>query len=110
MYRDARLDEYQRLADDPSQNHQLTSDDLDEILEKPLNKLPPVGESEVLDVRSLRWLRRNARTDEDKDYANHCYHTTLIDLWRKYIATTGQTYYPKLSDDLMDQYDLLDDR
>jgi len=71
--------------------------------------LPEIGESGASDARSLRWVRLNGRTAADKAYAKQRYRQLLFELWRKHIAETGETYYPKLRNDLMDRYSLMSD-
>lgn len=68
---------------------------------------PVISESEAYQVRSLSWLQHSARTPEDRAYAERCYRKLLFDLWRKHVASTGQTYYPSLRDDLEDAYESL---
>lgn len=72
-------------------------------------KLPELRESEAFDMRSLRWLRLNARTAADKAYAKQLYRQTLFKLWRKHVAASGETYYPELRDDLLDKFRELTD-
>ncbi|QPN66543.1 hypothetical protein [Synechococcus sp. CBW1006] len=72
-------------------------------------ELPEIGESEAYDVRTLRWLRLNGRTAADKAYAKQLYRQLLFSLWRKHVAQTGQTYYPKLLNDLKDHYRMMCD-
>lgn len=67
----------------------------------------PISESEKFDARSLQWLRINARVQEDRAHATKLYRLCLFELWRKHIAETGQTYYPKLRNDLLDHYRLM---
>jgi hypothetical protein len=54
-------------------------------------------------------VRLNGRTAADKAYAKQRYRQLLFELWRKHIAETGETYYPKLRNDLMDRYSLMSD-
>lgn len=108
-YRDAKLDEYQEIVTES--NYLPPSPpvgSIDELLQAPIKPIKPITESEAFDVRSLRWLQLNARTIADKMYATKLYRTRLIELWRKYIAETGQSYYPKLRNDLMDHYKAMD--
>lgn len=71
--------------------------------------LPELSESEAFDARSLRWLRLNGRTAADKAYAKQRYRQLLFELWRKHVAETGETYYPKLRNDLVNHFDLMTD-
>lgn len=108
-YRDQKLDEYQQQA--IASSHRPLSpypDAMDEQLDSPTEEMQPIGEWEAFDARSLRWLRLNARTAADRQYATKLHRLLIIELWRKHIAETGQTYYPKLRDDLMDHYRLID--
>lgn len=72
--------------------------------------LPEITETEAFDARSLRWLRLNGRTSADKAYAKERYRQMLFELWRKHVADTGQTYYPKLREDLMERFLVLSDQ
>ena len=109
-FRDEILDVYQKVVsaskDSPISPFPKTSE---EEIDKPIEILQPIKESEAFEAKSLRWLRKNARTATDRYYATMLYRLLIIDLWRKYIAETGQTYYPKLRNDLMDHYRLMDD-
>jgi hypothetical protein len=108
-FRDKKLDEYLSLV--LASSHRPLSpypDSMDQDLDAPTEVLQPIGESEAYDARSLGWLKLNARSSADKYYATKLYRSLMIDLWRKHIAETGQTYYPKLRNDLMDRYKLID--
>jgi hypothetical protein len=108
-YRDQRLDQYQEATEnEPYQTEAMAGDAVNEHQDAANPPLAPIGESEAMDARSLRWLKHNARTESDKTYATHLYKYKLFLLWRKYIAETGQTYYPKLRNDLTDRYRLLE--
>jgi len=102
-FRNERLDQYEKaleqklLAESQAQPPTETAD------------LAPVGESEAMDARSLRWIRMNGRTAEDKAVAKRRYQEILFDLWRKHIAVTGETYYPKLRNDMTDRAKFLAD-
>jgi hypothetical protein len=95
-FRNERLDQYEQalqtklLAESHAQPPAETGE------------LPPIGESEAMDARSLRWIRMNGRTSEDKAIAKRRYQEIIFDLWRKHIARTGETYYPKLRNDMSD--------
>lgn len=105
-YRDAKLDDYQeqiQVSIQKSGEVPANSDPLD----APLDTLSPISESEAFDARSLRWLRINARQQEDRAHATKLYRLCLFALWRKHLAETGQTYYPKLRNDLLDHYRLM---
>ena len=62
------------------------------------------------EVKPLGWLRRNGATEEDRAYADKLYRRTLFDLWTRHVAKTGQTYYPPLEDELIDEHQLLTDQ
>lgn len=96
------------LAEASPQTDSATSTAASEVAEP--EQLSVITEGEGFDARSLRWLRLNGRTAEDKAYAKQRYRRLLFELWRKHIADTGQTYYPKLRDDLMDRFQLISDQ
>lgn len=61
---------------------------------------------DVRQVRSIGWLRKNGLTDGDRQQAEKMYREIVLDLWYKYVAETGQTYYPPLQNELLDEYTL----
>lgn len=61
-------------------------------------------EEDVYMVKTLGWLMQNANTLEDKAIARKKYRILLFDLWRKYLAQTGETWYPPLREDLWERY------
>jgi len=61
-------------------------------------------EEDVYMVKTLGWLMQNANTLEDKAIARKKYRVLLFDLWRKYLAQTGETWYPPLREDLWECY------
>ena len=61
-------------------------------------------EEDLYVVKTLGWLMQNANTLEDKVIARKRYRMLLFDLWRKYQAQTGETWYPPLRKDLWDYY------
>lgn len=61
-------------------------------------------EEDLYVVKTLGWLMQNANTLEDKVIARKRYRSLLFDLWRKYQAQTGETWYPPLRKDLWDNY------
>ena len=61
-------------------------------------------EEDLYVVKTLGWLMQNANTLEDKVIARNRYRSLLFDLWRKYQAQTGETWYPPLRKDLWDNY------
>jgi len=66
-------------------------------------------EGEGFNVKSLRWLRQNSLTVADRKYAQLKYQEILFDLWCKHVVDTGETYYPGLADDILDQFELEND-
>jgi hypothetical protein len=64
----------------------------------------PLREEDVYMVKTLGWLMQNANTLEDKAIARKKYRILLFDLWRKYLAQTGETWYPPLREDLWERY------
>jgi hypothetical protein len=64
----------------------------------------PLREEDIYMVKTLGWLMQNAHTLEDKAIARKKYHILLFDLWRKYLAQTGETWYPPLREDLWEHY------
>lgn len=64
----------------------------------------PLQEEDIYMVKTLGWLMQNANTLEDKVIARKKYRILLFDLWRKYLAQTGETWYPPLRDDLWERY------
>jgi len=61
-------------------------------------------EEDIYMVKTLGWLMQNAKTLEDKVIARRKYRILLFDLWRKYLAQTGETWYPPLREDLWERY------
>lgn len=61
---------------------------------------------DVRQVRSIGWIRKNGLTNEDRQQAEKMYHEIVMDLWYKHVAETGQTYYPPLQNELLDEYTL----
>jgi hypothetical protein len=64
----------------------------------------PQREEDLYMVKTLGWLMQNANTLEDKVIARKRYRAMLFDLWRKYLAQTGETWYPPLRNDLWERY------
>tara|TARA_B100000945_G_scaffold269146_1_gene229889 strand:+ start:52 stop:273 length:222 start_codon:yes stop_codon:yes gene_type:complete len=60
-------------------------------------------------VRSLSWLKRNGKNKTDREYAQQIYRKTLFELYARHVSLTGQTYYPPMWDDMMEEYKLLED-
>mgnify|MGYP001243452420 FL=1 len=64
---------------------------------------------ELRQVKSLSWLRRNGKNKADRDYAENLYRKTLFQLYSRHVALTGQTYYPPIWDEIMDEYKLIEE-
>jgi hypothetical protein len=64
----------------------------------------PLPEEDIYMVKTLGWLMQNANTLEDKVIARKKYRIIIFDLWRKYLAQTGETWYPPLREDLWERY------
>ena len=60
-------------------------------------------------LKRLGWLRLNAEASEDRSYADNLYKQILFDLWTRHVAKTGQTYYPPIQDELLEEYNLEQD-
>ncbi len=56
------------------------------------------------DVKQLAWIMRNAKTKEDRDYAKKIYKSTLIELYARHVAKTGQTYYPPMQEEIIEEF------
>lgn len=61
---------------------------------------------DIRQVRSIGWIRKNGLTEEDRQQAEKMYSEIVMDLWYKHVAETGQTYYPPLQNELLDEYTL----
>ena len=61
---------------------------------------------DVRQVRSVGWIRKNGQTTDDREYADMLYQELLLDLWYRHVAETGETYYPPLQNELLDEYTL----
>lgn len=59
---------------------------------------------DIRQVRSVGWIRKNGLTEEDRRQAEKVYREIVLDLWYKHVAETGQTYYPPLQNELLDEY------
>ena len=69
-----------------------------------ISSAEPQREEDLYVVKTLGWLMQNANTLEDKVIARKRYRAMLFDLWRKYMAQTGETWYPPLREDLWERY------
>jgi hypothetical protein len=61
---------------------------------------------DIRQVRSIGWIRKNGLTQEDRRRAEEMYREILVELWYKHVAETGQTYYPPLQNELIEEYTL----
>jgi hypothetical protein len=71
--------------------------------DEPREKVLP---EDVRQVRSIGWIRKNGLTNQDRQQAEKMYREILMDLWYRHVAETGQTYYPPLQNELLDEYTL----
>ena len=65
--------------------------------------------SDSRQVRSLQWLMFNGK-QEEREYASQIYESILLDLWKQHVSKTGDTYYPPLQNELMEEFELNEDR
>lgn len=72
--------------------------------EAPPLSSPFLREEDAYSTKTLRWLIQNASTVDDKKLAKQRYRELLFELWRKYVAETGQPWFPPLRNDLWDRY------
>jgi hypothetical protein len=102
-------------ADDLYNNSELgllSDDDLESWLQERLKSaadssplpLPALRDGDSYQAETLGWLQDNAYSPEDKAWATKEYRKNLFQLWRKYVADTGETWYPPLLNDLKDHY------
>lgn len=66
--------------------------------------LPSLRDGDAYETQDLAWLRDNAASAEDKAWAEREYRRTLFKLWRMHVASTGETWYPPLLNDLHDHF------
>lgn len=64
----------------------------------------PLNEGDVFNAKSLRFLKSNTNSLEDRRFAETLYYDILIDLWRQHVMQTGEIYYPPLAEDLYELY------
>ena len=64
----------------------------------------PLNEGDAFSAKSLRYLKSNGNSVEDRRFAETLYYDILIDLWRQHVMQTGETYYPPLAEDLYELY------
>ena len=66
--------------------------------------VPVQNEGDAFSAKTLRYLKSNANTAEERRYAETLYYDILLDLWRQHVMQTGETYYPPLAEDLFELY------
>jgi len=59
---------------------------------------------EKKEVKQLDWLMQNGNTKEDREYAKKIYKSTLIELYARHVAKTGETYYPPMQEEIIEEY------
>tara|TARA_B100000575_G_C22741465_1_gene443369 strand:+ start:388 stop:609 length:222 start_codon:yes stop_codon:yes gene_type:complete len=59
---------------------------------------------EKKEVKQLDWLIQNGNTKEDREYAKKIYKSTLIELYARHVAKTGETYYPPMQEEIIEEY------
>ena len=59
---------------------------------------------EKKEVKQLDWLIQNGKTKEDREYAKKIYKSTLIELYARHVAKTGETYYPPMQEEIIEEY------
>ena len=64
---------------------------------------------EQKEVKQLSWLMRNAKSKEDREYAKNVYKSTLIELYARHVAKTGETYYPPIQEEIIEEFILNED-
>lgn len=78
-------------------------------LQDPPTPSPPTTllEGDAFQSKSLHYLSNSADRPEDRRWAGTLHDSMLLELWLQHVTETGDTYYPRLADDLMDSYELL---
>ena len=59
---------------------------------------------EKKEVKQLDWLIQNGHSKEDREYAKKIYKSTLIELYARHVAKTGETYYPPMQEEIIEEY------
>lgn len=109
------VDDVSASSDDLYNNSELgllSDEDLESWLQERLKPeadsaplpLPELRDGDSYQAETLGWFQYNAYSPEDKAWATKEYRKNLFQLWRKYVADTGETWYPPLLDDLKDHY------
>ena len=52
---------------------------------------------------TLYWVK-NFANPEDKDIANEIYKNLVISLYEEYVNSEGETYYPPMQQQLLEEY------
>ena len=68
-----------------------------------------IEEDQAADVFSLKYLKERANSHADRRWAEMLYEELLINFWVQRVELTGETYYPRLADDLLETYELSKD-
>lgn len=84
----------------------LSDDQLRDELNSSLVDRPRLEEGNAFEVRSLRFLRNSAEQADDRRWAEIVHDSIILELWLQYVAETGDTYYPPMSEDLYQSYQL----
>lgn len=74
-----------------------------EIQQSPI-EMTSINEGDAFSAKSLRFLKSNANTAQERRYAETLYYDILLDLWRQHVMQTGETYYSPLAEDLFELY------
>ncbi len=54
---------------------------------------------------TLSWVRKNAETAEDREFAEKKYYDAILSLWFSYVNYSGDTYYPALQEELYFEFE-----
>ena len=54
---------------------------------------------------TLRWVRENGETAEDRLFAEKKYYDAILSLWFSYVNYSGDTYYPALQKELYFEFE-----
>lgn len=73
-------------------------------IQQPSVEMASINEGDAFSAKSLRFLKSNANTAQERRYAETLYYDILLDLWRQHVMQTGETYYPPLAEDLFELY------
>lgn len=56
------------------------------------------------EFNSLQWFMINGETEEVRLQAKEIYEKRLIDLYIRHVNSTGETYFPELKEELINQF------